>query len=251
MKIIALSLLLPITLFLCPILNFHNTISIDKGLIAYYSFNSCDARDEGGNDSNGNLYGRTSCWCGIEGEGLLLDGRSSYIEFPGRVNQAFNTTDFTISFYVKTEQYSIFEQSLFSKREICDSTNMLDIRLNVHRKYIATEVFESNTKFYPRISPSYEENGWMHFALVRKGTFAYTYINGILQREGRRCSGVDISNSTIFSFSNSPCIGEGKARRFKGVLDELRVYERALSDEEILMLYLQNPIEKANSDCFS
>ncbi len=226
-------------------------VDIKKGLIAYYSFNYCDARDESGNDSDGVLYGQTSCWCGIEDDGLLLDGQRDYIEFPGRINHAFNTTDFTISFYIKPEQYSVFEQSLFSKRQNCDSVHMLDIRIDVNRKNIITEVHQSARKYYPGISPDYKENGWMHYALVREGRMAYTYINGVLQQEGIRCSGVDITNRAIFSFSNSPCLLEGKARRFKGVLDELRIYERALSEKEILTIYYETPIENANSDCLT
>lgn len=224
----------------------------EKDLVAYYSFNHCDASDESGNDSDGVLYGRTSCWCGVEGEGLLLDGQSDYIEFPGRVNAAFNTTDFTLSFYVKAAEYSVFEQSLFSKRENCDSLfQMLDIRLDMNHKEMITEVYKHEEKYYPGLSPETDGVDWTHFALVRKGTWAYTYVNGVLQQESRNCSGVDISNDAVLSFSNSPCVKRGKARRFKGILDELRVYERALTEEEIWDLYSKNPVENANDDCLS
>lgn len=225
-------------------------INLNKGLIAYYSFNDCDARDESGYGSDGELFG-VNCWCGIEDEGLLFDGERSYVEFSGRVNKAFNTTDFTISFYAKPERANIFQQSLLSKRSACDSIQMFDIRMDTHNKKIATEIFEKPYKSYADISPDYEGSGWVHYAVVRKGRYAYTYINGLPQREGFRCSGVDISNDTSLSFSNSPCIGSGGARRFKGILDELKIYERALSEEEILQLYEENPIENANSDCYT
>ncbi|MFK7810637.1 MAG: LamG domain-containing protein [Saprospiraceae bacterium] len=225
---------------------------LEEDLIAYYSFNHCDARDESGNDSDGMLYGRTSCWCGVQGEGLQLNGQTDYIEFPGRINAAFNTTDFTISFYVKADQYSIFEQSLFSKRADCDSLyQMLDIRLDMRQREIITEVYEYPEKYYPGLTPETEGIGWVHYALVRNGTWAYTYVNGVLQNESRKCSGVDISNDAVLSFSNSPCVQNGKARRFKGILDELRVYEKALTEEEIWKLYMQNPIENANDDCLT
>ncbi len=248
-----LSLLSPIFLLLLPF--YQNSLSstdnlLDDGLIAYYSFNDCDARDESGYDSDGTTYA-TNCWCGIEDEGLLFDGARSYVEFPGRVNQTFNTTDFTISFYIKPERVSVFQQSLLGKRTDCDSTQMFDIRLDMQNKMMVTEVYESPNKSFNNISPDLEHNGWVHFALVREGRYAYTYINGEPQRKGMRCSGVDITNETTLSFANSPCIGSGGARRFKGILDELRVYERALSAEEILLLYELHPIENANSDCYT
>lgn len=221
---------------------------LEEGLIAYYSFNQCDARDDTGNGSDGQLFGGVSCWCGIEDDGLLLDGVGDYIEFPGRVNRYFNTTDFTISFYFKPEQYSPFTQSLISKRETCEEYYMLDLLLNMGKEEVNTNVYETPYKFYPDISPTIDSTNWQHFALVRDGFRASTYINGQLRRQGFRCSGVDIGNEAVLSFANSPCIGSS-SRRFKGVIDELRVYDRALSEDEIWRLYELHPVENAQMDC--
>lgn len=221
---------------------------LEEGLIAYYSFNQCDARDDTGNGSDGILHGSVSCWCGIEDDGLLFDGVQDYVEFQGRVNRYFNTTDFTLSFYFKTEQYSPFSQSLISKREACEEYYMLDLQLNMSSREVLTSVYENPHKFYPEISPSIDSSNWIHFALVRDGFRASTYINGELRREGFRCSGVDIGNEALLSFANSPCLGRS-SRRFKGVLDELRVYDRALTEEEIKTLYERYPVENAQMDC--
>lgn len=244
-----------INIFLLSILFLLTTASIsrinplDMGLIAHYTFNSCDARDDTGNGSDGKLFGNVNCWCGIEDDGLLLDGIDDYIEFHGKVNYYFNTTDFTISFYFKPEQYLIFKQSMLSKRAECDEYNMLDLMLDMNAGELNTAVYESPLKYYPRLSPMLESKGWQHFALVREGVMARTYINGQLRKRGFRCSGVDLSNEQVLSFSNSPCTNQGGVRRFKGVLDELRVYDRALSDEEIQLLYELNPVENAQMDC--
>jgi hypothetical protein len=223
----------------------------DDGLIAYYSFNYCDARDESGNDSHGLLFGGVNCWCGIEDDGLLLDGVNDYVEFPGKVNRYFNTSDFTISFYVKPEQYLVFRQSLLSKREDCEQYNMFDLMLNLNSGEVEAAVHETPQKFYPGLAAALDSSGWIHFALVREGARALTYVNGKLRRESFRCSGVDISNQAVLSFANSPCIQNGSARRFRGVLDELRVYGRALSSKEIRLLYSMYPIENAYMDCAS
>jgi len=223
--------------------------ALQNGLVAYYSFNDCDARDETGNGSDGALYGDVGCWCGVEDDGLLLDGIDDYIEFAGPVNRYFNTSDFTISFYFRPEQYLVFRQSLLSKREGCEQYNMLDLLLDMSSQEVVTEVYENPTKFYPGLTPTLDTTQWVHFALAREGTFAYTYVNGRLARRALRCSGVDISNSALFSFGNSPCVRAGNARRFKGVLDELRVYNRALTEDEIWELYRQYPVEEAQIDC--
>lgn len=225
--------------------------SAEEGLVAYYSFNSCDARDDSGGGSDGLLRGNVSCWCGIEEEGLLLDGNNSFVEFTGPVNRYFTVSDFSVSFYFKANQYTVFPQSLLSKREACEEYNMLDIQLDQSLQQIDTDFHETPEKDFPELSPDLEQSGWHHYTLVRKDFWAYTYINGILVRKARRCSGVDISNEALLSFSNSPCVDNGSAKRFKGILDELRVYDRALSEEEVEALYDLYPIEDAEQDCFS
>ena len=107
---------------------------LHKGLIAHYSFNNCDAPDDSGNGSDGILFGKMNCACGVEGDGLELDGFQDYIEFHGNVNNYFTTSDFTISYYFKAGKYSIFQQSMLSKRATCEEINMLDIQLNNNQR---------------------------------------------------------------------------------------------------------------------
>ncbi len=223
----------------------------DDGLVAYYSFNDCNAQDESGNGSHGQIFGNTRCWCGIEGDGLLLDGKNNYIEFPGPVNDYFNTSDFTISFYFKSENYSVFPQSLLSKAEACDEYFYLDLILDRRLGKVTSKVHETPAKFYKNLSPSLDSTGWMHFALAREGFRAMTFINGQLRQESFRCSGVDISNEAVLSFANSPCVLSGRARRFQGIIDELKIFDYALSIQQVEDLYLLNPIENANMDCVS
>ncbi|MEL6636007.1 MAG: LamG domain-containing protein [Bacteroidota bacterium] len=225
--------------------------SLEEGLVAYYSFNRCDARDDSGGGSEGILYGNVGCWCGIEDDGLLFDGNQSFVTFTGAVNRYFTTSDFTLSFYFKPNQYTIFPQSMLSKRVECDEEHMLDIQLDQNLNQVDTDFHETPAKDFPELSPELSAAGWQHFVLVRRDFSAYTYINGELVRRSRRCSGVDISNEALLSFANSPCVDRGGARRFKGVLDELRVYDRPLSEAEVKALYQHFPIEKAEQDCFS
>ncbi len=225
--------------------------ALDDGLIAYYSFNECDARDDSDGGSDGMLFGEPGCVCGVDDDALWLDGMDDFIEFHGRVNRYFTTSDFTISFYFKPSKYSVFRQSMLSKRMNCDEYNMFDFLLDVTRKEVNTAVHESPEIFYRDISPGTEETDWLHFALVREGRYARTYVNGVLHRQAVRCSGVDLSNDAVLSFSNSPCLSNGRTVRFKGALDELRVYDRALTEVEIGQLYARYPVELAEIDCVS
>ncbi len=237
-------------------LSYYSTTSpehvLEEGLVAYYSFNECDARDDSGNGSDGQLFGNVGCWCGVDDDGLMLDGNEDYIEFYGPVNDYFTTSDFTVSFYFKIDRFNIFKQSMLSKREDClEEEYMLDIQLDQANRIIDADVRENEWKFYQDIDPQFEGAGWFHFALVREGRYAYTYINGQLQKKATRCSGVDISNEANLSFANTPCLQQGMLKRFKGVIDELRIYDRALTAGEMLSLYNLNPVEQAETDCVS
>ena len=121
-----------VTISLLVLMGFiPQNIPSEEGLIAYYSFDDCTAKDQTDGDSNGQLFGEIACQCGVDGNGLVLHGEQDYIQFEGRVNQCFNTTDFTLSFYARPLGKSIFKQSMISKRATCEELNMLDIQYNI------------------------------------------------------------------------------------------------------------------------
>ena len=153
--------------------------------------------------------------------------------------------------YIKSENYSIFPSSLFSKRERCDLNQIFDIQFNQSSGLFPTFFHESETRFFKDLSPSADTSEWIHYAITKEGFTAQTYINGALQRERFKCRGVDISNEAVFSFSNSPCLFGRRVKRFKGLLDELKIYNRALSESEIAQLYDLHPVDRPNPDCLS
>ena len=79
----------------------------EQGLVAYYSFDHCNASEETGNSDDGIMYGDPGCHCGVNDDGLFMDGVEDYLEFPGTVNRYFGTTDFTVSYYIKPLKTSI------------------------------------------------------------------------------------------------------------------------------------------------
>lgn len=219
--------------------------------VAYYSFNNCDARDDSGQGSSGELFGNVRCWCGVEDDGLLLDGKNAYVTFNGPVNNYFTASDFTVSFYFKAETKLAFPQSLLSKRSGCGDDTFLDLQLNTVLSRLDVDFQESELRFFHDLYAELDPATWRHIALVRDGFYARLFLNGQLVSESRRCGGLDMGNDAPLSFSNSPCVNRGKQRRFKGVLDELRVFDRALTEEEILDLYELHPVENAQQDCVS
>ncbi len=73
---------------------------------------------------------------------------------------------------------------------------------------------------------------WHHIAVVKRGSNAYIYVDGELERDG---SGANIANN------NGIIIGE-----FSGLIDEIRIYNTSLSEEVIIRH--SNPDNKKIND---
>ncbi|MCB0663501.1 MAG: LamG domain-containing protein, partial [Saprospiraceae bacterium] len=166
------------------------------------------------------------------------------------VNRYFSTSDLTISFYIKPTGTTPFKYQLLTKRDSCNLGPQLDFQLNGSFGRVDIECRENEYNYFSGLSAELDAQQWQHIVLVRKGIYAYTFINGTLRQKSRKCRGVDISNTTNLRFSDSPCMGPG-LRRFKGVLDELKIFNRAFSEEEVLQLFHSVPLEDVNQDCFS
>jgi len=78
----------------------HSESSGD-GLVAYWSFDNCDANDDSGNGHNGTIYGNPQCVDGEKGKAFRFDGFSDWIDvgpdtyFPAVTVSAFIKLDST------------------------------------------------------------------------------------------------------------------------------------------------------------
>ena len=89
-------------------------------------------------------------------------------------------------------------------------------------------------------SHDYRDNQWHHIVIVRNGTLGQYWMDGVLKE----------SNNTMFSvYSYSPlCIGNSLSDDYyqqtgwSGLIDEVRIYDRALSSDEVQFLYLDGAL---------
>jgi gliding motility-associated-like protein len=237
---------LPFVLICCVAWAFAQpTPPVTDGLIAYYSFDNCDATDDTGNGSDGILVGAPGCVCGVSGNALEMDGLDDYILFLGLVNNYFDTDNFTVSFYFKSFG-SPLPQDILSKREDCGIDQVMSISYTPSFNSVNCFLSEDGTKSTSSTGMLDFSNCWHHVVLVRKGGKATLWLDGVLVQESSAISRVDLENNAILSLADSPCIGTN-LNRFKGYIDELAVYSRELLDDEVESLYL-NPDNVINND---
>ncbi len=208
-----------------------------RGLVAHYSFNNCDATDVSLNNSDGVVFGNPDCDCGVEGNALNLDGNEDYVILAGNVENYFRRNSFTLSFYFRTTD-SFGTHDILSKRQNCSLDKAFAVRYTPGSSTLSVDIAESNgnrTSFIERLDPGL---CWVHVVILKKDGEHAIYINGSLLAKQTTEGNLDLETMASFQIANSPCVGSTD-RRFQGLIDEMRIYNRPLDAIEIRELYLK------------
>ena len=78
---------------------------------------------------------------------------------------------------------------------------------------------------------------WTHVALVQDGPHVHIYVNGELENSASDAAAPTISNPPNAVIGTYMWYGHGPSASFLGTIDDVRLYNRALSAEEIRQLY--------------
>jgi len=224
---------------------------IPSGVTAYYSFADCTALDDNGNEAqNGTLEGDIDCECGVLGGddmALRLNSSNANITFGGPLVNDFTTENFSLSFYFKPSRDQ-GNQDIFSKIAApCIIENTFSIRYLAPSQTVEARLSESATigsVVSGQINPDF---CWQHVVVVRRIGRLLLYINGeLVDTDDDRTTRVDIGNTAPLRIADSPCQA-GQEVGFEGLIDEIRIFSKALSNREANQLYLR-PDRMLNSD---
>ena len=207
------------------------------GLIAYYSLDSI-YRDVTGNTANtGTPGGGPYFTCGAERQALSLDGQDDEVVIlSGPVNDEFDDEDVTVSLYIKPTGGDGTQYVLSKRSPSCFGGNEFYIRYVPASRTVNAVLLETPDKSVFLSHQLTNTACWQHVAVVREGGRARLYINGERVQLLTTANRLDIFNDGDLTIGNSDCKAATE-RPFKGLVDELRVYNRALDDKEIRELY--------------
>lgn len=201
-----------------------NETSIIDGLVAYYTMDSLTGTtllDNSGNNNNGTNYGATLT-TGISNNALSFNGSSDYVDC-GNITSLNGLSEITVSCWA----YSInFAQSamLVMKNPVNTVWEMyLEIPANVW-KWRGGGI----GNFMVASLPS--NNNWHHLLVTQSGINAIMYLDGIVVRTNT----ADVLGTSTGSVNIGRCTG---TYYFNGLIDEVRIYNRALSAAEVKQLY--------------
>jgi hypothetical protein len=219
--------------------------------VAHFSFNSCQVTDHTGYSEDALRHGRVHCWCGVDQDGLLFDGESDYVVFPGRINRYFSSSDFTFSFYISPWTQLPFQQVLFTTLTQREGVGGMDITYDPVKPQVIFRFVDVSGLPFGRLEIILDEGKWHHLALVREGGHLHGYHNGeYMHSLTQRCRQLDLQTTTPLHFGKC-LLDEGPRRPYRGMLDEMRLFDRALSSSDIWELYQMHPVEEAQEDCYS
>ena len=210
---------------------------LKKGLVAYYPFNG-NANDESGNKNNGTSNGAslTTDRFGTLNSAYSFDGVDDYIDFSNvPLNDSnFNSEEATISSWVYIDQNTTGFTLMFN--DISDTDYAL---ISINDNQIS--LLNRNGSFGTSYKTSFiSEKGWNFITSVYKNGSAKLYVDGkyIDSNTGFNVIGIDkflIGCDQNIGGSNAS--SSVRENFFNSSIDDIRIYNRALSEAEIKALY--------------
>lgn len=217
---------------------------LNDGLVAYYPFNS-NTLDESGNANDGIINGATLAYdrFGNANSAFNFDGVDDYIEIND--TESFDLTNkFTLVGWIYPNSFSEYN-NIFAKWGMGNGVehrsyvlNIIDGKLGLRISIDGSHI-ENTTTFYTVGSTSLTLHTWIYVTGVYDGNFLNVYVNGVFDGSISLHKDAFIGDSAIRigidGWGNNP---------FDGSIDDIRIYNRALSESEIQQLYNSNDTPK-------
>src|SRR3989344_1477292 len=227
------------------ILNHPNYTGLNNGLVGWWSFDGKDmggvtAFDHSGQNNSGTLTGGPSRTIGKIGQGLSFDGNDD-VRGSG-INIA--NSAFTISAWIKTSSFSNDVYiAVGSENGLYDP--------NRDNKGLALQLTSATTinySFYANdhtVTVSNMTGRWTHLVAVYTGTQASFYQDGV-QVLAPVAKGA-FSGTSAWGIGSWESTSNTFGGYFTGSMDDVSIYNRALSGDEIKRLYKIGATLKINT----
>jgi Concanavalin A-like lectin/glucanases superfamily len=216
---------------------------LTSGLVGYWSFdNPADlGHDDSGTGNNGSPMGGVTATSGVMGGAIHLNG-SGYISVPDSPSLDLSATGgITISAFIRIEPSSDqFGIAVKESSSSYPSTIAYEFAIRGLRDVPTMLVSDGSTDSYGSFSDvTLADSTWHHVAATWvAGGDIRMYLDGVLKFQGNPGNPVYLVNNT----SDPVLIGafrwnvSGIYRYMTGDMDEVRIYNRALTADEIMDL---------------
>jgi hypothetical protein len=208
-------------------------------LIGFYPLNG-NANDLSPNGNDGTVTGATNTAdrFGVQNSAYQLSAIGSKIDL--LVGNNWLKKDRTISFWFSTQSNGT-QQKILGYRPTCSGTieeQGFEFLLNG-----SNSIIEYWNSHYPNvIGKTFLPNQWTHVVFTKRDTVGTYYVNGDSVTTIHPVSGIN-QVATLSVSSGISCIANfpnGSTQRYRGKIDEIGLWNRALSKVEISNLFISN-----------
>ena len=214
-----------------------NMTAPTTGLVAYWPFDETSgvvAHDQSGNSNNGTLLCNNNClplpgWiAGQRNGGLNFSGPNDFVSVPDNAGLRV-TNAFTVSFWLRKTTGTVGLN--YIGKGGAGRANGFNIATGTPGNYLYINLYSNGIQTGRCATGAIlQDQIWQHFAFTNNGSAITIYVNGVANVT---CNGAAAAGS-----DNSPLlIGGINPANPDGILDEARIYNRALSAREIAAVY--------------
>ncbi|MEY2692376.1 MAG: hypothetical protein RIT03_766 [Bacteroidota bacterium] len=213
------------------------------GLVGYWPFNG-NANDQSGNGNNGTLMNGvllTSDRFNNLNSAYSFDGIDDFIQVPNS-NSISIIGDITISAWVKTNGYNNQNyQTIVSKRETYwtwEYAVAYSYHTNIihNTKFLASRALGMGNQEQGWSTTPYNQNSWENWVVTISNNQMKLYKNGILDHT-QVYSLVPVNQVCPLLFGKNTLADNTNSEQFYGKIDDIGIWNRALTQEEITGLY--------------
>gem|GEM_PF-595053 len=215
---------------------------INDGLVAYWDFDDGSGptlTDQSGQGNHGTLNGGPNWVNGRSGTALAFDGVDDYVVVGNSPElQLVGQATFTAWVNLDGDYYHEHGSHLLSKGATY-SNLYSDYSIKIYEPdYVYDDIVvenadQSNTPHYLEVDSMVPTGEWVHLAATYDNGTVTVYMNGRMIGQGYTHSPMRTSTQPLYLAHRYDTQNNG---RLKGLLDEVRIYDRVLSEEEIAYL---------------
>lgn len=205
---------------------------ISDGLVAHYTFDDISgstAPDSSGNGNNGTINGASTV-AGKSGSALSFDGDDDDFDIQHQLISSADS-DFTYSFFVQADVGGDDNQQIAGQASSGTNNNTC-FALVYDQENTTIKALATNNANTPTITREFDLSGkWNHVTVVNSESEGESrlYVNGIIATGDDATCSQPLATQFLFGRAHYT----GYNMQFTGLLDDVRVYDRALTNEEV------------------